>query len=482
MSFKINFTITGILPFFSISMYYHIVNTKMKGMVIAMANKTVQKFCLLGAAAVLLLCILLKSWDSGAAAVTPNTALIRCNADTAPSVMYGDGPQMKMWWSSNTNGSGIYYTANQDTPIKVLEASASGWDSFRICNPSVIKGSFYTNGQAYTYAMYYTGIAEEDENSSHIGAAFSNNGIDWDKYAENPVISSDNIDTDHFGVGLPSVCISAGGQITMLYFDSAAGKYYTAVSADGINFTEKTPLENPPEDENSTDIAYSQTEGKWYITTQSNTSAEIHIYETVGSSLANAWKQKATLPQTASDKQKNQSPRWMRYPNGAIYVEPDSGYQYIYHGNTQNSARSVYTASWEFTANGDRQGWEAINITKDTGPVEGFWTFITNKENPHLLSPAIELPASSYSTVAVRIANQNTDSAGKIYFKTAAEDFYSEDKSVSFTCTAGGGWYTHHVCMAANEKWSGTITGIRVDPVFEGTVAACGIDFIRVIE
>ena len=98
--------------------------------------------------------------------------------------------------------------------------------------------------------MYYTGIAEEDENSSHIGAAFSNNGIDWDKYAENPVISSDNIDTDHFGVGLPSVCISAGGQITMLYFDSAAGKYYTAVSADGINFTEKTPLENPPEDEN----------------------------------------------------------------------------------------------------------------------------------------------------------------------------------------------------------------------------------------
>ncbi len=225
-------------------MYYHIVNTKMKGMVIAMANKTVQKFCLLGAAAVLLLCILLKSWDSGAAAVTPNTALIRCNADTAPSVMYGDGPQMKMWWSSNTNGSGIYYTANQDTPIKVLEASASGWDSFRICNPSVIKGSFYTNGQAYTYAMYYTGIAEENENSSHIGAAFSNNGIDWDKYAENPVISSDNIDTDHFGVGLPSVCISAGGQITMLYFDSAAGKYYTAVSADGINFM-KTAQTSP---------------------------------------------------------------------------------------------------------------------------------------------------------------------------------------------------------------------------------------------
>jgi len=462
-------------------MYYHIINMKKKGMVIAMANKTVQKFCLLGAAAALLLCILLKSWGSGAAAVTPNTALIRCNADAAPSVIYGDGPQIKMWWSSNANGSGIYYTASQDTPVKVLERSDDGWDSSRICNPSVIKGSFYTNGQAYTYAMYYTGTDQTDGSSSHIGAAFSNNGMDWDKYAGNPIISSDKTDSDHSGVGLPSVCISAGGQITILYFDSATGKHYTAVSADGINFTEKTPLVNSPEDEYNTDIAYSKAEGKWYITTQSSVSKEILIYETVGN-LTDTWKQKATLPQTTSEKQENQSPRWMRYPSGSIYMEPGSEYQYIYHGHTQNSARSVYTTSWEFSVNGDRQGWEAVNITKDTGPVEGFWTFITNKENPHLLSPAIELPASSYSTVTVRIANQNTDSAGKIYFKTATEDFYSEDKSVSFTCTAGGGWYTHHVCMADNKKWTGTITGIRIDPVSDGTIAACGIDFIRVIE
>lgn len=430
----------------------------------------------------MLFCILLKSWDSGAAAVDQSNAKIRCNADAAPSVLYGDGRQIKMWWSGNTKSSdGIYYAARQDAPAKVLATSDAGWDSSRICNPSVIKGSFYTNGQAYTYAMYYTGTAEPD-GSSQIGVAFSNDGIRWDKCAANPIISSCEPAPDSFGVGMPSACISANGHVSILYFDSATETTYTAISPDGINFTDKTPLKNFPADAFCTDIAYSPTEGKWYIIAQSSTSLKIHIYESADNKLTNDWTLKAALPQTASEREENQSPKWMRYPGGSIYKEKGSGYQYIYHGSGQNSVRSAYTASWEFSTSGDRQGWEAVNITKDTGPVEGFWTFITNQDNPYLSSPAVELPASSYATVTVRIANQNSGADGKIYFKTAEEDFYSEDKAVAFTCTAGGGWYTHYICMSANKKWTGTITGIRVDPVSAGTVAACGIDFIRVVE
>lgn len=445
-----------------------------------MENKIAQRLFLLGAAAVLLLGALLGSWDSGAAAITQNTALSYCNSDSAPSIIYGDGPQIKMWWSTD---SGIYYSvfnsAGQNGPVKVLEKSSAGWDSGRISNPSVIKGNFYTNGQAYTYAMYYTGTSDAAGGKNHIGVAFSNDGTNWNKYTANPIINAEERESNRYGVGIPSACISSHGEITIIYFDSATNQNYMAVSTDGIHFTNKTPLQNHFDDEYSGDIAYSPTEGKWYITTQSSTTADVYIYESADSNLAGIWEQKSTIPQPAPEKSKNQNPKWMRYPNGNIYIENNSTYKYIYHKSPPDIARSAYATGWEFAVNGDHQGWNAVNITKDTGPVEGFWTFITSKDDPYLTSPAISVPATSYSTVSVRIANQNANSEGKIYFKTTDEDFYSEDKSVPFTCTAGGGWYTHRICMAANDKWTGTITGIRVDPVSCGTIAACGVDFIR---
>lgn len=458
-----------------------------------MAKKILQKFVPLAAIAALLICMFVGSWHSGAATVSQGTTLTRYDFDYAPTVIYGDGPQIKMWWGGGTgSGDAIYYataaSTGWSTPVKVLQKSSAGWDSYHTCDPSVIKGSFQADGASYTYAMYYTGTYDAIGYDSHIGVAFSNDGVNWTKYSANPVVGPTGDASSQYGAGMQSVYRSASGLITMMYFDSTTGQNYMMTSTDGINFTGKTPLQNHFANEHSGDIAFSPAEDKWYITTKSGDDSEIYIYESIGSDLSGTWEWKDTISQITTGKAKNHNPGWMRYPGGDIYVENGTGYKYVYYGAGSSStatwdiAQSIYTTGWEFDIDGNRQGWSTANIANDAGPVGGFWTFVTSTSDPNLISPALEAPAASYSTVSVRIANQNTTSDGKIYFKTAAENYYSEDKSVSFTCTAGGGWYTHNVNMTANPKWTGTITGIRVDPVSEGTVAACGVDFIRLVK
>lgn len=274
----------------------------------------------------------------------------------------------------------------------------------------------------------------------------------------------------------------------MMYFDSTTQKNYMVTSTNGIDFSEKTELPNLFENEHSGDIAYSPDEGLWYISTKDGSDTKIHIYETAGSSLTDTWELKSTISKTTTGKVMNHNPGWMRYPNGDIYIESGTEYKYIYYGSGSTStatwdiAQSIYTTGWEFNVAGNRQGWTATNVSNDAGPSGNIWTFVTNKSDPYITSPDFEAPASSYSKVAVKIANQNTNTEGKIYFKTAEENYYSEDKSVSFECTEGGGWFRHRVKMTTNPKWTGTITGIRVDPVSSGTNAACGIDYVRLVK
>lgn len=445
-----------------------------------------------GATVSILICNLLSPGGLNAATMSEGTVLTRYDFDYAPSVMYGDGSEIKMWWGGGTgSGDGIYYSTNSSsgwsTPVKVMEKSASGWDNYHTCDPSVIKGSFNVNGTTYAYAMYYTGTYDAVGYDSHIGVAFSNDGTTWTKYASNPVIDPTGSATSQYGAGMQSVYISSSGLITMMYFDSTTQKNYMVTSTDGINFTGKTELPTPHTNEHSGDIAYSPNESKWYVSMKNGTDSTIYIYETTGSSLTSTWELKSTISQTTTGNEKNHNPGWMRYSNGDIYIESGTNYKYIYYGSGSSStatwdiARSIYTTGWEFNTDGNRQGWTTSNISSDTGPAGGLWSFVTSQSDPYLTSPNFEAPAESYYAVSVKIANQNTNTEGKIYFKTAAENYYSEDKSVSFVCSSGGGWVKHVVDMTTNAKWTGTITGIRVDPVSYGTIAACGVDYVRLL-
>ena len=419
--------------------------------------------------------------------------LTRPTYDYAPSVMYGDGSQIKMWWLGFAGTSdGIYYstlsTSGWSTPQLVLQHSASGWDSCHVGDPSVIKGTFSYHSTNYSYAMYFTGTYSAPGYDGHIGVAFSNDGINWVKDSANPIISPLSSATTQYGAGMPTVYEASNGTITMCYFDSTGeSQNFMVTSTDGINFSNKTQLPYV-NNENIGDIAYSPSEGKWYISTKYEDSY-INIYETSTSSILSGWNYTGCISQTSTGNTSNHNPGWLRWPNGDIYIEPNTNYKYIYYGTGNNNdisygsswdiGYSTYTNSWEFNVNGNREGWTAYNMSNDSGPSNGLWNVTANQVEPQWVSPNIEFPAVSCHNIEIRTANQNADTSGKIYFKTDAENFFSEDKTVTFTNTNGGGWFVHSVDMTANAKWTGKITGIRIDPIVTGSGKPMGIDYVR---
>jgi hypothetical protein len=143
--------------------------------------------------------------------------------------------------------------------------------------------------------------------------------------------------------------------------------------------------------------------------------------------------------------------------------------------------------AWDFATNGDFESWAAINV--DTGFVENN-VFVINPSggDPHYDSPYISLSASAYKYVKTKFASNGLDSTGAIYFRTAAED-YSDDKKVTFTvnnCSlcSNAGYYEYTLNMSTNAKWTGLITGIRLDPTGSGQAGtfndALGLDYLYV--
>ncbi len=83
------------------------------------------------------------------------------------------------------------------------EGSTSSWDRYHVIDPSVIK---YNN----QYILWYHGgdkySAVDDEYSNfNIGVAYSNNGIDWAKDSNNPVLKNKGLSWATSGIMAPSV-------------------------------------------------------------------------------------------------------------------------------------------------------------------------------------------------------------------------------------------------------------------------------------
>lgn len=411
--------------------------------------------------------------------------------DYAPSVMYGDGLNIKMWWGGDTGaGDGIYYstlsTSGWSSPQLVLRKSSSGWDSFHVCDPSVIKGNFTCNGTAYTYAMYYTATYDNltfgcDNN---IGVAFSNNGINWVKYGS-PVVSPAGNAKQQYGAGMQTV-YNQNGTIIMVYYDTTLGGNYMVTSSDGIHFSGRTRLNQPSASEIIGDIAYSPSDSRWFITTKALNDQAFYIYESTTSSLLSSWIQKDRVSSLTTGNYLNHNPGWMRLSNGNLYTEAVTGYHYIYFGTGSSSSSTwdigqvIYQSnSWNFNQQGNRDGWVTANVTNDNGPdAYGNWVVTLDKVDPIFTSPKLEANAAVNHYVEITVANQTNRTDGRIYFKTEAENYFDESKSVSFTCSNGGVWFTHKIDMSVNPKWTGTITGIRIDPVSAGNGAILGITYI----
>jgi hypothetical protein len=202
--------------------------------------------------------------------------------DYSPSVIQSGNIQQVWWcggaynpnhtaqWSDTIQYESIDLTTHvHQGPVAVLGETPGAWDSVYTCNPKVVEGSFVnplSNGESYTYAMYYVGLGSSPGTNNYIGVAFSHDGISWKKYPH-PIISPES--QDGYGVGQPVAYNSnQGAGIRLFYEDYSYGIHHVeAISSDGVHFVIQGTLSINGLDPNSLswgDMAYEPATGYWY--------------------------------------------------------------------------------------------------------------------------------------------------------------------------------------------------------------------------
>lgn len=198
----------------------------------------------------------------------PNALFHRDLYDYGASIIQ-EGNVRKYWWCGQDPAASdaIFYrtydsSTGQYSPIiQVLSPnpSAATWDRSYICDPSVIQGQFTNpdNNLTYSYAMYYTATDRgpgtafagtlQDGTNNRIGVAYSNDGMTWTRYSQNPIVQPQTSPTDTYGAGQGATYNSDGqGGVRIMYTDFSLGseRLFTRTSTDGRTFSSPTMISN----------------------------------------------------------------------------------------------------------------------------------------------------------------------------------------------------------------------------------------------
>ncbi len=146
--------------------------------------------------------------------------------------------------------------------------------------------------------------------------------------------------------------------------------------------------------------------------------------------------------------------------------------------------KSTAPRVFEFNRRGDREGWKAVNMRDiNGGPTQGKWILQAPGNDPHIISPKLDLDASTHKILSLTFANDhNPASTSKlqVYWERFGEPGFREAWSVSIPVKNNGGWYHLKIDLSKNPAWKGEITRIRIDPVLKGDGHAVGFDRISI--
>ncbi|MGI8905642.1 MAG: hypothetical protein ACR2IE_04025 [Candidatus Sumerlaeaceae bacterium] len=102
------------------------------------------------------------------------------------------------------------------TTRSILAGGAgSAWDSFHVCDPSVVSGSFGFRGDKYAHALFYLGNDADASINNQVGVAFSNTWEGPWHRLPNPLVAS--APGGGWGVGQPSAVYDGQGRLLLFY-------------------------------------------------------------------------------------------------------------------------------------------------------------------------------------------------------------------------------------------------------------------------
>ena len=131
--------------------------------------------------------------------------------------------------------------SGESAVLDPADSTGTAWDSYHVCDPSVIKGAFVYNDHTYTYLMAYLGVQGRVGDTESDGYKAINNKVGlavsdsldsgWVRMGTDAVVVTDMSGT--WGVGQPSlVSLDNAGKVALFY----AGDYGTRMLA--LDFTD----------------------------------------------------------------------------------------------------------------------------------------------------------------------------------------------------------------------------------------------------
>lgn len=203
------------------------------------------------------------------------------------TVVYKDG-LYHMWYTGQANGiSKIGYATSEDgykfdrksEPVLINEKE---WEKYSVMNPDVI----YDEEENILKMWYAAGETYEPD---VIGYATSDDGINWNKYDENPILKANEnkISLDNFKVGGCDVHKISSNSYIMFYIgyiNVNNARIFLAKSQDGINWVRTgKPIIVPQRGKFDSDACYKPSavfdnqNSRWMLWYNGRTLDEEHI-------------------------------------------------------------------------------------------------------------------------------------------------------------------------------------------------------------
>jgi hypothetical protein len=140
------------------------------------------------------------------------------------------------------------------------------------------------------------------------------------------------------------------------------------------------------------------------------------------------------------------------------------------------------TWAWEFSTDGDSEGWRAgqfITIEIREGFIRGN---ITQPKGFWIAPNNLNIDAAIFKTLKIkyRVASSEIDEISYIYWIKADDAQYGNNKKFKFDVQAGNVWREDEFDLSSIVNWSGTVTGIQLYPAwFSSAGTSVEYDYIR---
>jgi hypothetical protein len=137
----------------------------------------------------------------------------------------------------------------------------------------------------------------------------------------------------------------------------------------------------------------------------------------------------------------------------------------------------VGSVEWNFDTDGDTEGWQVDSGLTELVVADGTLTTTSTGDDPYFSTGDIRLPAQP-GTMTIRMrTTAPLVRSGQIFWVTEESPEYGEDKTAGFRVRSGEEFRDITIDLSENPGWTGTVRGLRIDPV---DLADLGIEIDRV--